>query len=90
MVAVKTNNLQDVAMRVIQGEKILIPQANNRNMVIMLEEEYKELEKARRIQDRHDNFRALQEEAIASGASKMSMDEIKDEIMSYRREKQGN
>ena len=89
MVAVKTNNLQDIAMRVIRGEKIFIPQENNINMVVMLEEDYKELEKSQRIQRRLDNFRALQEEAIASGASNMTIDEINQLVKSVRREKQG-
>ena len=41
-----------------------------------------------RVQSRRDNFRALQEEAITSGASNMTIDEVNELVKTVRQEKQ--
>jgi len=97
MIAIKTQDLtQDfsqVADRVIKGEKILISQPQNENLVLITEKEYKNLEQMResrsdlaRIKAR-ESIKKLQQQANESGAEKMTMEEINAEIMEYRNEK---
>ena len=97
MIAIKTTDLtQDfvrVAERVVKGEKILISQPQNENLVLITEKEYKSLEEMREKRSElarkkaREAVKTLQQQANESGAVKMTMEEINAEIAEYREEK---
>ena len=94
MIAIKTADLREdfknIANRIIQGEKVLISRPKNENIVMITEAEYNELDKLREKQARIElmaSIKALQKDALESGISEMTMDEIDAEIAAYRQEK---
>ena len=99
MIAIKTTdiaqNFMNVFNRIIQGEKFLISSPQNEKVVIITEREYNQLMKMTEKTKMSirasilDDVKALQQNAINSGAPKMTMAEIDEEVQAYRREKRG-
>jgi len=87
-----TQNFKTIADRIIRGDRVLISRPKNENLVMITEQEYNELEKLRVKANKGtlaEAFRDLQDESVANGMDKMTMEEIDAEIATYRQEKRG-
>ena len=88
-----------IAERVIQGEKIIISYPKNEklvNLVVVMEEEYKELEELRQKEKKailakgKIALRKAQEQAAINGTAGMTMSEIDAVIDECRQETRGS
>ena len=83
MIAIKTadltQNFKSIADRIDNGEKALISRPHNKNLVILREEEYRELEEMRKViagQKLKEVFKRTRKQAVANGTSELSLDSI--------------
>ena len=82
-----SKDFDNIAKSVVQGDKILIPYQDDKNLVLITEQEYDDLKEIRKIaKDRAraaDAFRKMRAKVVESGDF-MTDEEINDEIRAAR------
>ena len=96
MIAIKIADLpqgfEKVANRVMPGQRVLISRPNNKNLVLLTEEELNALElrnetQRKQILDRGKQaLKEIQQQSVINGTSEMTLDEINDIIKEVRQE----
>ena len=82
MIALRTidlrNNFKKVSDLIFSGEKVLIARPRNRNLVVLSENEYNELEKARRNVEYLTKIDRAIEQVAAGRVVVKTMEELED------------
>jgi len=85
-----TPDFRRISDRVVRGETVLIPQPTSKNLIVLTEDEYKEMDaickKDNALKRFDQTIKSMQKKAVLNGTAGMSDDEINSIIKEARAE----